>query len=337
MRLEPPDWWFQASPTLTARALQPIASLVDRAAGRRWARAQPFRAPIPVVCVGNLTVGGAGKTPLAMCIGELLHQAGRRPGFLTRGYGGSRKGPHVVDPALDASRDVGDEALLLARAAPTVVARDRAAGARAFAGLPVDVIVMDDGLQNPQLAKSLSIAVLDPKRLIGNGLVMPAGPLREGLAAQLRRTDVLVVLCAPDEPLPELPNNLRALRAELTADPAVAGDLKGRRVVAYAGIGRPSKLFDTLRAAGADVTAEIPFPDHHRFNASDADRLIELAGQHRALLVTTQKDLARMAGDAALADLAAASIALPVVARFAGRDLERISTMIGLMLSRQVR
>ena len=342
MRLEPPAWWYKERATPVARALQPVARLVDAMSARRWAAAKPFRAAVPVVCVGNLTVGGAGKTPLALGIAGLLREAGRRPGFLTRGYGGWQKGPHTVDPAMDGARDVGDEALLLARAAPTMLARDRAVGARAFAGLPVDAIVMDDGLQNPQLLKQLSIAVLDPQRWIGNGLVMPAGPLREGLETQLRRTDALVVLCGQAGAPPDLPPALRAfrgavLRAELVADPAVAADLKGRPVVAYAGIGRPSKLFDTLRGIGVGDLHEVPFPDHHRYSATEANQLLAHASERRALLVTTEKDMARMAGIPRLRELASASIALPVAARFVDRDLERMRALIGMMLTRQAR
>jgi len=342
VRLEPPAWWYKERVTPVARVLEPAARLVDTMAARRWAAAKPLRAAIPVVCVGNLTAGGAGKTPLALALAALLRESGRRPGFLTRGYGGRLKGPHTVDPAMDGAMDIGDEALLLARAAPTMLARDRAEGARAFAGLPVDVIVMDDGLQNTQLLKQLSIAVLDPKRLVGNGLVIPAGPLREGLETQLRRTDALVVLCGVGEPLPELPSTLRAfrgplLRAELVADPAIAAELKGRPVVAYAGIGRPSKLFDTLRAIGVGELHEAPFPDHHRFSAVDANRLTAIASERRALLVTTEKDVARMAGNPRLGELAAASIALPVAARFVERDLERMRALIGMMLTRQSR
>jgi len=340
MRLEPPGWWFEPTPTALARALTPLAGLIDAAAARRWSAAEPYRCSLPVVCIGNLTVGGAGKTPLAVCVGELVREAGRRPGFLTRGYRGRAKGPLTVDPAIHAARDVGDEALLLARQAPTVVAPDRAAGARALALLSVDVIVMDDGLQNPRLAKQLSIAVLDPQRMIGNGLVMPAGPLREGLETQLRRTDALVVLAAPGEPMPEFPSRLRAfrgpvLRASLEPAAAAAAELRGRRVVAYAGIGRPSKLFDSLRSIGADIVAELPYPDHHRFSEHEASRLIEVSGQARALLVTTEKDLARMTGERRLADLAAASTALPVAAKFEGRDLDRVRALIGVMLSKR--
>ena len=200
---------------------------------------------------------------------------------------------------------------------------------------------MDDGLQNAQLAKQLSIAVLDPKRLIGNGLVMPAGPLRENLEAQLGRTDALVVLCGAGEPAPELPAPLRrfqgqVLRAGMVPDPRVVERLKGRRVVAYAGIGRPGKLFDSLRAAGVDVAAEVAFPDHHRFSAAEADRLIALAGEHRAMLVTTEKDMARLSGLRKLAELRVASTALPVAATFQDRDLDRIRALLGMMLARSV-
>ena len=227
MRLEPPSWWYQPNVTTIARLLEPAGSIVAAAARRRFEQAKPYRSSVPVICIGNLTAGGAGKTPLAICIGTLLSAARRNPGFLTRGYGGTESGPHIVDLGRDNAMTVGDEALLLARRAGTVVARDRAAGARALEAMGVDIIVMDDGLQNPGLAKQLSIAVLDPRRLIGNGLVMPAGPLRADLQSQLRRTDALVVLCGQGEPMPGLPPALRSfpgpvLRAELCADPRTA-------------------------------------------------------------------------------------------------------------------
>jgi tetraacyldisaccharide 4'-kinase len=328
VRLEPPGWWYREDVTPVARLLTPAAALVAAAARR-----------LPVICVGNLTVGGAGKTPVALAIGRLLTAARRKPGFLTRGFGGSERGPHQVSLVHDTSSEVGDEALLLAKLATTVVARDRAAGARTLEALGLDVIVMDDGLQNPSLAKQLSLAVLDPQRLIGNGLVMPAGPLRAGLADQLRRTDALVVLCAVGEQVPDLPPALRSftgpvLRAELRPDAAAAAQLKGQRVVAFAGIGRPSKLFGTLRGIGANVVAETPFPDHHQFTVAEADRLLQLSDQHRAVLVTTEKDLARLPVTGRLADLRNASLALPVTAQFAARDFDRLVSMLELLLSR---
>jgi len=339
VRLEPPSWWYREDVTLMARLLSPAAALVAAASRRRFDQSKPYRSSLPVLCVGNLTVGGAGKTPVALALAGLLQAARRKPGFLTRGFGGHVPEPHQVDASRDTAAAVGDEALLLAKMAPTVVARDRAAGAKVLEALGLDLIVMDDGLQNPGLAKQLSLAVLDPQRLIGNGLVMPAGPLRADLAEQLRRTHALVVLCAAREQLPDLPPALRAftgpvLRAELRADMASAASLNGQRVVAYAGIGRPSKLFETLRALGADVVAETPFPDHHPFTVAEADRLLQQSDAHRAILVTTEKDLARLPSTGRLADLKHASAALPVTAQFAGRDFDRLVSMLELLLSR---
>ena len=338
MRLEPPGWWYTDEPTLTARLMSPAGALVAELARRRMASSAPYRSRLPVICIGNLTAGGAGKTPLALAIAGLLSRARRKPAFLTRGFGGRERGPHVVDPAKDGPRAVGDEALLLARRAPTVVARDRAAGAKAIETLGADVIVMDDGLQNQGLAKSFAIAVLDPKRLVGNGLVMPAGPLRAALPDQLRATHALVVLCGPGEPAPVLAAGLKnfkgpVLRAELRPNSAVAARLKGERVVAYAGIGRPSKLFDTLRALGAVVAAEAPFPDHHVYDDRDAERLMALANAQRALLVTTEKDLARMLAGGLVGDLARASLALPVTATFEGREFDRLVSLLDLAIS----
>ncbi len=339
MRLEPPSWWYRDDVTPTARLLGPAASLVAAAARLRFDQAKPYRSTLPVLCVGNLTAGGAGKTPVALAIGGLLKAARRKPGFLTRGFGGREVGPHAVTLPGDTSADVGDEALLLARLAPTVISRDRGAGAKALEALGLDVIVMDDGLQNPSLAKRLSLAVIDPQRMIGNGLVLPAGPLRADLADQLRRTDALVILCAAGEELPGLPKGLRnfpgpTLRAQLQPDRAAAANLKGQRVVAYAGIGRPSKLFETLRSIGAEVVETAMFPDHHRFTVAEADRLLQLSDRHRALLVTTEKDIARLPEGGRLADLRHASTALPVTAQFAGRDFERLVSMLDLLLSR---
>ena len=339
MRLEPPPWWYRGEAGALAYALTPVAAAVDAFGTWRWNRIKPYRSRLPVICVGNLTAGGAGKTPLAICIAAMLTAAGRKPGFLTRGFGGSHRGPHTVDISRDTAIDVGDEALLLARHALVIVARDRAAGAKALEVAGADVIVMDDGLQNPQLAKQLTIAVLDPQRLIGNGRVMPAGPLRQDLATQLRRTDALVVLCGAGEAMPPLTAKLQAfpgpvLCASLLPQGQAANALKGIRVVAYAGIGRPSKLFDTLRAIGAHVAEEVPFPDHHRFSAKDADRLLNLALEHGGTLVTTEKDLARQSGDGELRALQQSSIGLSVVCQFKDRDLERFRALLSLLLNR---
>ncbi len=305
-----PGFWWRTPPSFTARLLAPLGWVYGSIARRRM-EGQGEIASIPVICVGNLVTGGAGKTPAAIEIARLLVLAGRKPVFLTRGYGGGERGPLAVDPARHAVADVGDEPLLLVRTAPCVVAKDRAAGARLAATLG-DVIVMDDGFQNPSLRKNLSFLVVDSEVGIGNGLCMPAGPLRAPLEPQLRRADAVIVVGDG-----EAANRLTArkrppvLRARLVPDTKATGGLKGKRVLAFAGIGRPQKFAGTLKGLGADVVRLADFPDHHVFTASEARDLLEEARRGKLLLVTTEKDKARLAG-AALKELREATIAVPV-------------------------
>jgi tetraacyldisaccharide 4'-kinase len=266
---------------------------------------------VPVICIGNFTAGGTGKTPLALTLAQLLVERGERPAFLTRGYKGRVRQPHLVDLSLDTAADVGDEAMMLAAAAPTVVAANRPIGARALLALaaPPTVIVMDDGLQNPGLAKSLTIAVVDGSRGLGNGRVMPAGPLRAPLAAQLARTDAIVVNVAAlasgvggaadtgvlSRFRAEFPGPVLAAAAEATGD---TDWLAGRTWVAFAGIGNPQRFFDTLAGVGADVVHRVPFSDHHAFSETDANELLDTAHSVGAGLVTTEKDRMRLVGQA---------------------------------------
>jgi tetraacyldisaccharide 4'-kinase len=261
---------------------------------------------------------------------------------LTRGYGGRLSGPYWVNAASDVARDVGDEALLLAEATPTLVARDRRAGARAIESgpNPVTVIVMDDGLQNPGLAKDLTIAVVDGGRALGNGLVMPAGPLRAPLAFQLELTDAIIVNGGPAEAA--VAEWLRrrfagpVLRASLV--PAESTDwLKGTRIVAWAGIGAPERFFAMLVTLGADVAEKRAFRDHQWLSEADAGQLLELAQARTAALVTTAKDMARLEGEAGLlARLGAASRVLHVKPSLAEPDAERLMSLVDTVLrSRQ--
>jgi tetraacyldisaccharide 4'-kinase len=310
---EPAFWWRAAG--LEALLLAPAAAIYGTVAGRRIARAGA-RVVVPVVCIGNLTLGGAGKTPTAIAVARLLTAAGERPVLLSRGYGGTLSGPVVVDPACHRAAEVGDEPLLLARVAPTIVARDRIAGARAALAAGASVIVMDDGFQNPALAKTLSVLVVDAGRGIGNGRVFPAGPLRAPLDAQLARAQALVVVGVTDDALP-LADAARArgiavFSARLVPAPSFIAALGGVRVLAFAGIGDPDKFFATLVGAGIAVAATERFADHHRYTQSQARALIARAERENLVLVTTEKDLARMQGDAATAELAAAARALPV-------------------------
>jgi tetraacyldisaccharide 4'-kinase len=314
---EPAFWRREAG--LAAALLAPLAAVYGAVAARRLGQ-RGARAPVPVICIGNLTVGGAGKTPLALAVARLLAAEGDVPILLSRGYGGRLAGPLRVDLARHRAADVGDEPLLLARAAPTIVARDRVRGAQAAAAAGASVIVMDDGFQNPSLQKDFSVLVVDQQRGIGNGRVIPAGPLRAPLMAQLARAHALVVVGTSDaaEPLTAVARGrgMPIFRASLEPDAAVAAALAGARVLAFAGIGVPEKLFATLAGAGIAVAATRSFPDHHCYTPAQARMLCEQADREALLLVTTEKDLARMQGDENVAALAARARALPVTLRF---------------------
>jgi tetraacyldisaccharide 4'-kinase len=309
----PRFWWEQ--PGAAGAALSPVSALYGAIAARRLAR-PGVRAGVPVICVGNPTVGGAGKTPTVLAIVRQLAAAGERPVILSRGYGGRLAGPVTVDAAKHRAVDVGDEPLLLVQAAPTIVARDRVAGARQAREQGATVIVMDDGFQNPALVKDLSILVVDGRRGLGNGRVFPAGPLRAPLDPQLGKADALLVVGPVTGATPLLvaarARGLPLFRGTLVPDPAAVAALSGVRVLAFAGIGDPEKFFATVAAAGIDAAVRRPFPDHHRYSAAEAAALIAEAGSGKLELLTTEKDLLRIAGDANGRELAARVRTLPV-------------------------
>lgn len=308
---EPDFWWRPGRGTL----LLPFAAIYGAVAALRL-QASGRKAGLPVVCLGNLTVGGAGKTPAAIAVAQLLHAAHQRPFFLSRGYGGQLAGPVRVNPAVHRARDVGDEPLLLTRLAPTVVARDRVAGAKfaKFAG--AGVMVMDDGLQNAALAKDLTVIVVDGRRGIGNGHIIPAGPLRAPLGVQLDRAQALLVVGPSDGAAAVIERarrrGLAIYHGRLEPDRSVIAAIGRRKALAFAGIGDPEKFFATLAAAGIDIAETASFPDHHRYTATDAAALIARAQAKNLILVTTEKDLVRMAGEPELETLAARTSALPV-------------------------
>jgi len=288
-------------------------------------------ADVPVVCVGNFTVGGAGKTPAALALAKMLAAEGQRPFFLTRGYGGLLAGPVRVDPTVHDAGDVGDEPLLLARVCPTIVARRRPAGALLAARDGASVVVMDDGLQNASLAKDLALAVVDGATGIGNGLCLPAGPLRAPLPAQWSKIDAVVIVGegAPGAALAR-EAGARAkpvFRARLEPDPASAGQWRGQRVFAFAGIGRPEKFFATLQACGATLVRTTSFPDHHTYAADEIGAILADAKADDLQVVTTEKDLvrvARVSGDAAaIAKIKALAVRLVFKEEKAVRDFAR--------------
>lgn len=291
--MRPPGFWQAGPGHPMARLLSPIAALYGLAGARRM-DGPGERGPCPVICLGNFTLGGAGKTPSALAVAAILRDLGASPVFLSRGYGGRLPGPLRVEPAMHAA-DVGDEPLLLARAAPAVIARDRPAGAALCRNLGATAIVLDDGLQNPSLAKDLSLAVVDGAAGIGNGRVFPAGPLRVPMERQWPHVGgvILVGDGAAGEAVAAqaLARGLPVHRARLVPDRA---DLASQRWLAFAGIGRPGKFFATLEEQGVALAATRSFPDHHPYRESELAALAAEAERLGARLITTEKDAVRL-------------------------------------------
>ena len=259
----------------------------------------PYRSRLPVICIGNFTAGGGGKTPTAIAVAKVLKEAGERPSFLTRGYGGKTQGPVLAAKGQSAA-EVGDETLLLAAHAPTVVSADRAAGAKLIEGTNATVIVMDDGFQNPQLAKDFSLIVVDAATGLGNGLVMPAGPLRAPLDTQMPRADALLLIGDGGKTAPLAKSFEAANKPVLKARMAPRGDARWLGilpVIGFAGIANPKKFYATLSQNGARLTGTRSFPDHHPYTERQAERLLRWAREWNAMLVTTEKDWVRLPDD----------------------------------------
>lgn len=288
-----PGFWAGGAGGVMPLLLSPFSALYAGATARRMAR-PGWQAPVPVICCGNATAGGAGKTTIALDIGRRLADRGVNAHFLLRGYGGSLKGPLRVDPAVHDSTAVGDEALLLAEVRPTWISAHRGAGGRAAVEAGAQAIVMDDGLQNPTLAKDLSLLVIDGSFGFGNGRIIPAGPLREPVAAAAARCQA-AVLIGEDEcgALAQLPPNLPVLRARLVPGPEAAM-LAGQPVFAFCGIANPRKFFSTLQEAGAVLAGREAFADHYPFDEGDVRDLLAQAEALRAVPVTTKKDFVRL-------------------------------------------
>lgn len=357
MPISEPGWWYgEGDGGWMARLLNPASRIFAALATSRIENATSYHSRLPVICVGNFTAGGTGKTPLTIHIARLLIEAGEHPVILTRGYGGRRTGPCWIEDGTELAEDVGDEPLLLARAAPTLISRDRRAGAIAAetttkeGGRAATVIVMDDGLQNPSLAKDFSIAIVDGVRGFGNGMVIPAGPLRAPLEVQLRHTDAVLVNIPPNsmavssgaastrqgDGVP--PTILERLKREfqgpvLTASAEAAApvdDIAERHVVAYAGIANPARFFALVERHRGIVVARRVFKDHHAFTETDADELLDLAGKHGARLVTTEKDHVRLLGyGGARERLARESVQVPIRLAFEHRDAMRLAGLVG--------
>ena len=292
-----PRFWWREQVGIAAAMLAPLAGAYGAYAAWRIRRPSRHRPPLPVICVGNFTVGGVGKTPTAIALCRLMTGLGTTPGFLTRGYRGSERGPLLVDLERDDVRQTGDEPRLLAAIAPTVISGDRPLGARALSAIGADAIIMDDGFQNPRLGKDLSLIVVDAEAGFGNGMVVPAGPLRAPLTAQIKqahamvlisegtdREDVVRVAATSGKPL---------LRARIL--PTGSAKWAGAKVFAFAGIGNPGRYLRSVESAGAIIVGSRVFPDHHLYTQNEARDLLKRAEVSGGRLVTTAKDYVRLA------------------------------------------
>lgn len=341
MPVSEPSWWYGRGETWKAVLLSPVAAIVGAIAKRRILNAKPYRSRLPVICVGNFTAGGSGKTPLALLLAKTLAAEGREPWFLSRGYGGKLEGPLRVDPERHTADDVGDEPLLLARAFPAVVARDRRQGAQTIEKMaPANaVILMDDGLQNPALAKDLSIAVVDARRGFGNGRVIPAGPLRAPLNVQAPLVQLVVLMGgrgASDDPVALTIRQLTdvPIIAARTQTDESATRFREKKIFAFAGIANPDRFFASLEETGATIVAKRAFADHHAFSEAETRGLLEDADRLGATLVTTEKDFARLGGSGFCADLKKRSQTLAIATVIEGDGLDVLRQALRSALAR---
>lgn len=292
-----PEFWNRRG--LMAWLLSPASALYAGLTALRSAFARPYHSALPVICVGNITVGGTGKTPLVSVLCTALQAADLTPVILSRGYGGRLKGPVICDPALHDASDIGDEALMLSDNFVVVVAADRAIGAQFIERqTDADVIIMDDGMQNPWLAQDMKIAVFDGQRGTQNGMLFPAGPLRQSLSGAIDRLDAVIFNGADDTSISQkLPPDLLCIEGRLEPDAAQIDRLAGKRIMAFAGIGNPVRFFRMLEGLGVDLVKQSGFADHHPYSAVDLDRLFADAQNFGAELVTTRKDWIRLPPD----------------------------------------
>lgn len=336
----PPFWWDK--PDWRAIALSPLSAVYGRIAARRLENARREKTGVPVLCVGNPTVGGAGKTPVAIALARQAAQMGLTPGFLSRGHGGSLSArTHLVDLGHDSAKSTGDEPLLLARVAPTAVTPDRAAGARMLVAEGCDFLIMDDGFQSARIHYDYALLVIDARRGIGNGHIIPGGPVRAPLVAQLRHADAVLKMGQGDgaDRVVRLASRAGRPVYEASVHPRPESGVEGRRFLAFAGIGDPEKFFATVAEAGGWVTVAKAYPDHHYYTDEDLTDLMAEAKAAGLGLVTTAKDAVRIrrsseVGEALLAQLNVVEIETEfspdsVPKRIVAATLEAFGTRVG--------
>jgi tetraacyldisaccharide 4'-kinase len=290
----PPFWWEK--PDWRATLLWPVSKLYGYIAVRRMNKAKPEAIDLPVICIGNLTVGGGGKTPTAIAVAKAAVKMKLKPGVVSRGYGGVTKGVHVVDPDHDLAKHVGDEPLLIAHYVPITVSIDRLAAAKKLQEQGCNFIIMDDGFQSMRLKSDFNLIVIDARRGVGNGHVIPGGPLRAPVISQLRHADAVLKTGSGEAADQIIRQAARAAKPIHIAKPVMVKgiNLKNKRVLAFAGIADPEKFFDTLTAAGAIISLSRTWPDHHYFADDELKEIHQTADAGDLILVTTEKDAMRL-------------------------------------------
>lgn len=288
--MKTPKFWTDKG--LISTILTPLGWLYGAATTIRFKSCKPFQVPCPVICVGNLTAGGTGKTPVSLAVAKLLKNKGKNPFFITRGYGGKIKNV-IVDTGRHTAKQVGDEPLLLAAEAPVAVNPDRGAAARLACAAGADCLIMDDGFQNPNLHKDLSFLVFDGKYGAGNGRIIPAGPLRESFKAGLSRAQALIIIgedrhkLAQKSQLPVFYADIEEIKPQET----------GKKVLAFAGIGHPSKFYNSLQKCGMKIAQTADFPDHHFYTRAELQSLLDTAFKEDLEIYTTSKDYVKIPAD----------------------------------------
>lgn len=289
--MKTPSFWSKKS--LLPQLLRPLGAVYAGIAGLRVKFAKPHKVGRPVICIGNLTAGGTGKTPVAVSMAKLLQKEGKNPFFVSRGYGGTLCDV-LVEKTKHSAVQIGDEPLLLARQAPVVVNPDRVAGAQKALKSGAEIIIMDDGFQNPGLYKDLSFLVFDGGFGYGNGFAVPAGPLREDLNSGIKRAQAVIIIGEDKHNLAEKFASLPVFRGKILAVPPLVSN---KDVIAFAGIGRPEKFYNSLRELGFNLLETIDFPDHHHYNASELKTIADRAQEKGALVFTTAKDFVKIPTD----------------------------------------
>ena len=326
-----PKFWTERN--LISSALLPLSALWMLASHIRTAFARPETAELPVICVGNTSIGGTGKTPVTALLCRIAKEQGYRPCILMRGYKGRETGPVFADPSVHTSTDIGDEAVMLALTNDVCVSADRIRGARFIAAQgKFDVIIMDDGMQNPWLTKDMIISVFDGQTGLGNQRILPAGPLREPVSSGLKRADAVILNGQDETGLKELfSKDLPVFEGQLHPDQKIAKTLKGKRLIGFAGIGRPQRFFTTLKQTGAELVRELSFADHHSYSEADLSRLHQEALHAGAELVTTHKDWVRLPPEWRVRILA-----LPVSFRISPTHKTQLITLLSAALTERL-